>query len=68
MASEERARLEADVVQAALAERRASLALKNGHLHQVPPGAEQAWADALTAYEAAVDALLRFLGEARNVH
>lgn len=55
--------LRADVVQAALAERRASLALKEGHLHQVPPGAEQAWADALTAHEAACDALLAFIGE-----
>jgi len=62
----EEARLGAALIEAALVERRASLALKQGHLHQAPAGADQTWADALTAYEAAVDALLAFLEEATD--
>ena len=58
-----RADLEAAVVAAALAERRAGLAMNKGHLHESPPGTERAWLDALSAYEAATDALLAFYGE-----
>ena len=62
--SEEKARLEAAVVAAALAERRAGLAMKQTHLFIHPPGTERVWEDALDAYEAAADALLAFLEEA----
>ena len=61
--SDERARLEAAVVTAALAERRAELELTRGHLFEPPPGAEHAWLDALGAYEQAADALLAFRDE-----
>ena len=54
----EKERLEAAVVEAALAERRAGLAMGKGHLHEAPPGTERAWDDAMDAYEAAADALL----------
>ena len=66
--SDERARLESAVVQAALAERRASLALKGRRNGSGPFGAAQAWTAALMALEAAVDALLAFLEKENNVH
>ena len=52
----QRARLEADVVQAAMAERRAGLRLLEGHNFETTPEAEKAWNVALDAYEDAVDA------------
>jgi hypothetical protein len=65
----EQARLEANVVQAALAERRAGLHLRDGSGHIPPQGADAAWGAALDAYYVAVDALLAFLQdkEAANV-
>ena len=59
----QRNHLEAAVVEAALAERRAGLAMKQTHLFIHPPGTERAWEDALDTYEAAADALLAFDGE-----
>jgi len=59
----QRNQLEAAVVAAALAERRAGYELTRGHLFEPPPGAEAGWLDALGAYEQAIDALLAFHGE-----
>jgi len=60
---EQRNHLEAAVVAAALAERQAGLAMRKGHRFEAPYGTEDAWAVALSAYEAATDALLAFLDE-----
>ncbi|MCK9356983.1 MAG: hypothetical protein M0R22_07575 [Dehalococcoidia bacterium] len=66
MASEERAALEAAIIQAALAERRACNALYKAFadVTRTEYSPEDDERDATrTAYEAAVDALLAFLGE-----
>ena len=57
------ASLEYDVVQAALAERRADLARHPGSDCVSHYPLDALWRDAHSAYVAAVDALLAFLGE-----
>ena len=60
----ERAPLEYDVVQAALAERRAGLHMRaTMAMHAADDAAVKAWNKALDANYAAVDALLAFMGE-----
>ena len=65
--SVERVRLETDVVQAALAERRAGLHMRaTMAMHAADDAAVKAWNKALDANYAAVDALLAFLGEGKD--